>query len=103
MDSELLTKLLSISQTSFRHCRVRFYAFLDNLCRNSCILGFSHFRALVEASEESSWLFIIYNGSSALELKMTLKRKKRKFDSRRFTFDSQEQFRISCIFLVNQK
>ena len=37
MDSELLTRLLSISQTTFRHCRVRFYAFLDNLCRNSCM------------------------------------------------------------------
>ena len=29
--------LLSISQATFRHCRVRFYSFLDNLCRNSCI------------------------------------------------------------------
>ena len=36
MDSELLLKF-TISQTTFRHCRVCFYAFLDNLCRNSCI------------------------------------------------------------------
>ena len=28
--------LLGISPTTFRHCRVRFYAFLDSLCRNSC-------------------------------------------------------------------
>ena len=28
--------ILGISQTTFRHCRVRFYAFLDNLCRKSC-------------------------------------------------------------------
>ena len=40
INSELLTcllKLMNISQTTFRHCRVRFYAFLDNICRNSCI------------------------------------------------------------------
>ena len=29
--------LLGISQTTFPHCRVRFNAVLDNLCRNSCI------------------------------------------------------------------
>ena len=37
MESELLLKFIGYFPTTFRHCRVRFYASLDNLCRNSCI------------------------------------------------------------------
>ena len=46
--------LLGMSQTTFRHCRVRFYAFLDNLCRNSCMLFF-HDRC-VGKSDSHVWI-----------------------------------------------
>ena len=39
---------MSISQTTFRYCRVCFYAFtlfLDNLCRNSCITNLTDISA----------------------------------------------------------
>ena len=44
MDSELLLKFIGYSQTTFRHCRARFYTFfLDNLCQHSCIPRFRTF------------------------------------------------------------